>query len=128
MFIIYQKNMVGEIKKKEPSAHLRAYLEGQNIDIDSPIDEEESGKGLSLNDLGKKQEEVKKEEEPVQNVNPAMASLLNSIDKVNNQEEVEPPKVVNPYSQTIRPVGNNINPNLGNNTDQVIGSIEKVGE
>ena len=126
--IIYQKNMLGEITKKEPSAHLRAYLEGQNIDIDSPIDEEESAKGLSVNDLGKEQEAVINEQ-PTEVVNPAMASLLNSIDKVSNQEEVkEETKIVNPYSQTIKPIGNSINPNLGVNPIQNINYIQEVGE
>lgn len=111
--IIYQKNMLGEIKKKEPSKHLREYLEGQNIDINSPIKEED--KGLNINDLDNDFKE--KTEEKI--VNPAMASLLNSIEKVNKQDEniSTTTKVANPYLQTIKPtvsgvIPNNINSNI----------------
>ena len=76
---IYQKNMLGEVKKNKISKHLRDYLEGQNIDPDKPLTEEESNGGLDINNMPKYEEKKKKEEAPV---NPALASIKTSVDKV----------------------------------------------
>ena len=106
--IIYQKNMLGEIKKNEPSQHLRDYLEGQNIDIDTPIPDDDDN-GLDFNNMDKTPQSnfnQPVQQEEVKPVNPAMASLLNSIDKVNTPQEevVTPVKPVNSYAQTIKPI------------------------
>ena len=76
---IYQKNMLGEVKKNKISKHLRDYLEGQNIDPDKPLTPEELSGGLDINNMPKYEEKKKKEEEPV---NPALASIKSSVDKV----------------------------------------------
>ena len=78
--VIYQKNMLGEVKKNKISKHLREYLEGQNIDPDKPLTPEDLGNGLDINNMPKyESKEEKKEEVPV---NPALASIKTSIDKV----------------------------------------------
>ncbi len=78
---IYQKNMLGEVKKNKISKHLRDYLEGQNIDPDKPLTEEEADSGLDINNMPKYEGKNKKAEEEVP-VNPALASIKTSIDKV----------------------------------------------
>ena len=82
--IIYQKNMLGEIKQNPISNHLREYLEGQNIDPDAPLTPEQLGSGLDFNNMPKEEtkEEVKEEV-----VNPALASIQSSIEKVGVAEE-----------------------------------------
>lgn len=100
--IIYQKNMLGEIKRKEISQHLREYLEGQNIDLDAPLEEDN---GLKLNDLGKKEET--KVEPTSQPLNPALLSVQQSINKV------IPPKPSQPLPSNI--VTNNPNHNIETN-------------
>ena len=83
--VIYQKNMLGEVKKNKISKHLREYLEGQNIDPDKPLTEEEKSNGLDINNMPKYEEKKeKKEEEPA---NPALASIKSSIDKVGDTAE-----------------------------------------
>lgn len=78
---IYQKNMLGEIKKKEPSRHLLDYLEGQNININSPL---EKDNGLKMDELGKKEAQIQKNPSMVSAtpVNPALASIQTSIHRV----------------------------------------------
>ena len=76
---IYQKNMLGEVKTNKISKHLREYLEGQNIDPDKPLSDEELNSGLDINNMPKTEAKEAKEEVPV---NPALASIQNSIDKV----------------------------------------------
>lgn len=102
---IYQKNMLGEIKKNPPSEHLKAYLDGQNIDLDSPPQTED--KGLDFNNMPSQEKEDTKEEIPV---NPALASLDSSLNKIMEQqrkqdEAKEEPerKIPNPYQQIIKP-------------------------
>lgn len=120
---IYQKNMLGEIKKKQPSKHLLDYLEGQNIDINSPL---EKDNGLKMDELGKKEEQVQKEismPSPTP-VNPALASIQTSIHKVtpnvtaeNNLYNVETNPsnpnvvrpVVTPMNQMASPMNSNSN-------------------
>lgn len=123
--IIYQKNMLGEIKKKEPSKHLLDYLEGQNIDINSPL---EKDNGLSLNQLGsdpKPQVEVKEEVA----VNPALASVQNSINRVVPQEVVN-----NTIQQPVMPnvgVSNPtsvVQPNIPNPSVTNLGNINLSNE
>ncbi len=54
--VIYQKNMIGKIEKKKPSQHLIDYLLGQNIDIESNIDDTDtSDSGISINDINKEE-------------------------------------------------------------------------
>ena len=77
--------MLGEVKKNKISKHLREYLEGQNIDPDKPLTDEEKGSGLDINNMPKEEVlEEKKEETPV---NPALDALKSSIDKVGNSEK-----------------------------------------
>ena len=84
---IYQKNMLGEVKKSKISKHLREYLEGQNIDPDKPLTKEELGQGLDFNNMPKDEDKKdKKEEKPV---NPALDALNSSIDKASKEEKVD---------------------------------------
>lgn len=78
--VIYQKNMLGEVKKNKISKHLRDYLEGQNIDPDKPLTDEEKNNGLDINNMPKYESKNKEEKEEA--VNPALASIKTSIDKV----------------------------------------------
>jgi len=87
--------MLGEIKKKEPSKHLLDYLEGQNIDVNSPL---EKDNGLNINDLGKKEEVVEEKVIPQAPVNPAVAALQTSINKVVPKEEDVASKDVTPIN------------------------------
>ena len=111
--IIYQKNMLGEIKKKEPSKHLRDYLEGQNINIDEPLTKEQQGNGLDINNMPKA-EEVK-QEAPQQVLNPAMAAIQSSINNVTasaganpiNNQQINQVPGVNPIG-----INNIINPSI----------------
>lgn len=114
---IYQKNMLGEIKKKEPSRHILDYLEGQNIDVNSPL---EKDNGLKMDELGKKVEEIKNET-PITStasVNPALASIQTSVNRVppTSFMEVNTPNVEVNHSNpniirpTVPPVGPTVSP------------------
>ena len=113
--IIYQKNMLGEIKKNDISQHLREYLEGQNINIDEPLTPEQEGNGLDINSINEdeKQEVV----QPQVNVNPAVSSIQSSINTVNNDEQGDGTTTT---SSGVSPVLNNnviptVNQNVVNN-------------
>jgi len=83
---IYQKNMLGEVKKNKISKHLREYLEGQNIDPDKPLTKEELGEGLDFNNMPKEEDKKEEKEKPV---NPALEALNTSIDKASKEEKVD---------------------------------------
>jgi len=120
--IIYQKNMLGEIKKKEPSKHLLDYLEGQNIDISSPLEED---KGLKLDQLGKTQVEEKEVEKVI--INPALASVQNSINRVVPQESIN-----DTVNRTVIPNNTNNQVNVGQpvsgviNLDNIVSTNEEI--
>ena len=85
--IIYQKNMLGQVKKKQPSKHLMDYLLGQNIQIGDDIFSEEGASEKVDFDLDKYVEEnrieaapgEKVEEVKVEQPNPSIAKMDNLL-------------------------------------------------
>ena len=120
---IYQKNMLGEVKKKQPSKHLLDYLEGQNIDVNSPLEEDN---GLKLSELGNnpKPQEEKKEEVVL---NPALASVQNSINRVMPTDVDNKPEENHVNIRPIPIMGNNainqVQPNIPNIPNQSMNPL-----
>ena len=136
--IIYQKNMVGVVKKKQPSDHLMNYLAGQNIIIPKDLfSNEESNKPADF-DLDKlveqpveeeKKEEPKAEEkkEPEVTVNPNEEKINNLLNPTYQftKEEMERKSVVEPtISIGAKPV--NQVPPVQNSVGQVVQPVSPV--
>ena len=85
--VIYQKNMLGQVKKKQPSKHLMDYLLGQNIQVGEDIFNEDGANEKVDFDLDKYVEEnrvevapgEKVEEKPQEVVNPSVAKIDNLL-------------------------------------------------
>ncbi len=123
--IIYQKNMLGEIKKKEPSQHLREYLEGQNINLDAPL---QADKGLSINTLNEESNNPASDSgnpggvKPIPNLTQQTASIPNPTVSPNvnpikpqvglSQQPVNPNPNLNgnPSVSTVNPAPKFVNP------------------
>ncbi len=106
--IIYQKNMLGEIKKKPPSQHLREYLEGQNINLEAPLQED---KGLSINTLNELGPDNHSQKENIVGIKPS----TNSNQPTGTTLNIPPTPSMNPNG--------NINPVKPN----VVSSTQPVG-
>jgi len=82
--IIYQKNMLGQVKKKQPSKHLMDYLLGQNIQIGEDIFSEEGASEKVDFDLDKYVEENRVEVAPGEKVEEVKPEVNPSIQKMDN--------------------------------------------
>ncbi len=82
--IIYQKNMLGQVKKKQPSKHLMDYLLGQNIQIGDDIFSEEGANEKVDFDLDKYVEENRVEVAPGEKVEEAKPEVNPSVAKIDN--------------------------------------------
>ena len=95
--ILYQKNMIGKITKKQPSEHLRNYLLGQNIPVGEDIFSSEGADEKVDFDLDKYVEENRVETAPGEKVeekpvNPAVSKMDNLLNP-NYQSSVVTPQV-----------------------------------
>jgi len=81
---IYQKNMLGQVKKKQPSKHLMDYLLGQNIQIGDDIFSEEGANEKVDFDLDKYVEENRVEVAPGEKVEEAKPEVNPSVAKIDN--------------------------------------------
>ena len=81
---IYQKNMLGQVKKKQPSKHLMDYLLGQNIQIGDDIFSEEGANEKVDFDLDKYVEENRVEIAPGEKVEEAKPEVNPSVAKIDN--------------------------------------------
>lgn len=110
--IIYQKNMLGQVKKKQPSKHLMDYLLGQNIQIGEDIFSEEGASEKVDFDLDKYVEENRVEVAPGEKVEEVKPEVNPSIQKMDNllnpnyqsnpsptsEENAEQPQAIQPAS------------------------------
>ena len=93
--VIYQKNMMGKVVKKQPSKHLMDYLLGQNIQISEDIfngEDSNEKADFDLDQIVEQEpiyEEPKKEELKVDPSVAKMDNLLNPNYQFENKQEVE---------------------------------------
>lgn len=99
---IYQKNMLGVVKKKQPSKHLMDYLLGQNIPISDDIFSEEGANDKASFDLDKYVEETSYQGpviEEVKEIDPSvtkMENLLNPNYQFNTEGQNNQNQNINP--------------------------------
>ena len=99
---IYQKNMLGVVKKKQPSKHLMDYLLGQNIPISDDIFSEEGANDKASFDLDKYVEETSYQGpviEEVKEIDPSvtkMENLLNPKYQFNTEGQNNQNQNINP--------------------------------
>ena len=121
---IYQKNMAGQVKKKQPSEHLMNYLLGQNIIIGEDIFNSEDSKTEVQLDLDKMvekpEEEIKVEERSLVYEKPVDKNKEDpSVEKMNN--------LLNPSFQKVEEEnsgGDNNEVNNENNGNESIQTEE----
>ena len=107
--IIYQKNMIGKVTKKQPSQHLMNYLLGQNIQVSENLFTDDEGNEAADFDLDSYvsenqietapgEEKVETTEEPVveekveEPINPSVAKMNNLLNPNYQSESINQPE------------------------------------